>query len=255
MSARYNVNVNSFSTPFSTQPSTIAARNEERRLERIYGGDQKPKRTYWDDVVDSARAQERKERGGVADRARFATTNLPSVVNFQGRQYTLPPLNRQELNSILTYGSVEDHFGGLGLRTGMFEWHDKFVDIVSDHSVAAIASNKAALKQAKGGLFKKSSVPQLEKVISEDEVWEVFNFKLAKARVAARIEMSPSHTPMVVHPSSEGGDLLGAMKNWADAHWKGVPEKSWDESLPILPRFMPVSGSEELTALMGGVRL
>lgn len=232
----YNVNANNFSTPFSTQASIIGARNEERRLERIYGDSGPRRMTNQEELEMKVQGYRRRKGLEALAQADQRTKNFSAHVVFGGHQYTLPPTRSQEYGVVEHHGDFDAHFGGLAISKQMMDWSWKVSYAVSSHFMAARAYNAKAEKKAKGGLFKKKSTPPvLVPMISGQELNSLFNRKLAAARIPVYVQERDGSEPLFLHPSSESGDLLGEMKAWANEHWAGVPYKPWRNDLLVLP--------------------
>jgi len=239
MSNRFHVDANLMSTPFSTAANTLGARNEERRLERIYGGPPRAKEDSWERVMRSAQEYRDDKALEAQSRAKFGTSNSTAHVTFQNRRYTLSPEPVEAYSLIRDHGDVDKHFGGLGFARKMSDWFDHNMERTDDHWDAVEKHNLALTKKAKGGLFRKKVpteplMPQYQGHLFYDS----FNRKLAEARVAARVE-SWNGKLMLIHPSSATGDLHAEMQKWADAHWTGVPERPWNDDVLAMP---PVPG-------------
>lgn len=232
----YNVNVNNFSTPFSTQASIIGARNEERRLEHIYGGSG-PRRMTHEEYNQMTR--EKYKRGKeleVADLAHLGTHRSSAHVVFAGRHYILPPTRSQEYGDIIDHGNFDAHFGGLGLSKSMLDWKDTIDVEWRSNNIDANIFNAQAQKKAQGGLFRKRGPePTLVPHLDHSRFLEVMNRKLAAARIPVAIKAT-SKGPLLLHPSSESGDLMGEMSSWAQQHWTGVAYRPWqNDVLLVLP--------------------
>lgn len=234
MSARFHVDANLISTPFSGAANTFAARNEERRLERIYGGPPRPREDPLDRMMRVSQQYRQDLANEASSRAIFGTSQSNAHVIFQKKTYTLSPEPVESYTPIHDHGNVDNHFGGLGYSRKMADWFDVTTRHLGTHFNDVRDYNKAVEKKSKGLFKKKSSAVPLMQQLPMNTLFLVFNRRLAEARVAARME-SWNGDLMLIHPSSTSGDLHAEMQKWADAHWTGVPERPWHDTLLELP--------------------
>lgn len=238
----YSVNVNNFSTPFSTQASIIGARNEERRLERVYGDSSRPRMSQAEQLQAWTQDIIRREKHDAHQLSHLATSRSSANISFGGRSYTLPPVRSQNYSLIAEHGDFDAHFGGLGVSKSMVEWKRALDRQIIDQNIDAHAYNDAAEKKARGGLFKKrSSPPVLLPILRTAEAVEILNHKFAAARIAVRLDISSGNATTFVHPSSESGDLLKEMSIWSRQHWSGIPFKPWQNDVLLLPELPTTS--------------
>lgn len=240
MSSRFHVDANLISTPFSTAANTIGARNEERRQERIYGGAPRPQQDGYAKMTANAARYTERMNLEVQSRASFGTKDSKSQTYFSGKTYSLPPIREQEFLEVHEFGSIDQHFGGLGLKSHMVEWFVENSGRIDDYNFRASAYNKKIANKGIGGLFKKKADPaKLLPMLQGADLDVMFNRKLVEARVAARVDFVDGNYVMQ-HPSSESGNPQAELHAWATAYWQGVPERPWQDTMlqvPTVPSF------------------